>query len=75
MDPSGRPGRSKGGFWSPRGFPKSPKIDMMQIDRHLGGAKWTKKHPEEGFEMIQKMLPEMYPQKYVFWMPNLPKVP
>ena len=47
--PLGRPGRSKGGFWYPRGFPKSPKIDMMRIDRHLGGAKWAKKASRRGF--------------------------
>ena len=67
---SGRPERSKGGFWSPRGFPKSAKIDMMRIDRHLGEAKWAKKLPENGFEMIQKMLPTLYPTIDVFRMPK-----
>ena len=43
---------------------------MMRIDRHLGGAKWAKKPPEEGFEMIQKMLQKNVPNKYVFGMPK-----
>ena len=64
------PGRSKGGFWSPRGFPKSPKIDMMRIDRHPGGQSGPKRHPEEGFEMRHKILPKRYPKSIIFGMPK-----
>ena len=61
------PGRSKGGFWSPRGFLNSPKIDMMRIDRHIGGAKWAKKASRRGFRNVTENVTKKVSQNLRFW--------
>ena len=35
-------GRSKGRFWSPGGSRKESKIDLVSLDRHLGGPRKAK---------------------------------
>ena len=63
--PFGRPWALQGRILVPNGFPK------ITQNRHEQSG--PKRPPEEGFEMLQKMLPKRCPKIDVFGMPKPPK--
>ena len=65
---------SKGRFWTPGGSRKGSKIDMVRLDRHLGGPRRAKMLLQRGSQNGVEKVIENGSQNESFWeVKNLKK--